>query len=641
MKSIFGILFISGVVSLWAQADQPNLVEKQVIEFLGGEAPKVLRLWPEDSVHHASRSAEPESALIVDGTNMRLSDTSAPSLLVYMPPKGVMPNGTGMVFCPGGAYNKLGMLPPAMMIKWMGRLGATVAILKYHVPRSKDDPDHVVPLRDAQRALSLLRSRASEFNLDANKIGICGSSAGGHLAFNVTTRHAKRAYEALDSIDQVSCRPDFTLLFYPAYLNQVSTSFEPSATIAYESLNEKTTPPLFMMIASDDKFITGNLAAMVKIRSAKVPAEFHVVYAGGHGGMFDSYPKLEFARPAIRFLQRHGFFNEAAVIKSDAFTDAQRELTMPMTRVATPALVEKELTLPKGIAESEYSEIEKSMQTMIGHGLTVYRLWPNDGARADDAFKAEKESLIARNVPVGSNVTIPSMTFFPAKKPNGKVVLVFPGGGYSVLAYEHEGTGVATWLNEQGISAFIVKYRTPRREGLDKHHVALQDAQRAIRLVRSQAKAFGVDPEKIGTLGFSAGGHLAALTGVDFKEALYAPIDDHDKVSFHANFNVLIYPAYTTTEMFNNQLDPLFKRDGKTKSVPTFIASALDDKFTHGMFYLMHEFEQNKIPMECHVYENGGHGKGITPSEFSFSQWTRDCQRWLDDLGHWKVNSLN
>ena len=153
----------------------------------------------------------------------------------------------------------------------------------------------------------------------------------------------------------------------------------------------------------------------------------------------------------------------------------------------------------------------------------MFQLWPGDGTRSDDPSSFESEALDEKNVPKGKNISQPSMTFFPADQPNGKAMIVFPGGGYHILAHDHEGIQVCDWLNTQGISAFLLKYRVPRRPDLDKHHVALQDAQRAIRLVRSQAKWFGVKPDQIGTLGFSAGGHLAALTGKVLRKRVMNP----------------------------------------------------------------------------------------------------------------------
>jgi acetyl esterase/lipase len=548
--------------------------------------------------------------------------------MVFGPAKGVEPIDLGLVFCPGGGYGVLGLGPAVEMVEWITHLGGTVAILKYHVPRSKDDPNHRVPLSDAQRALSLLRSQAEKFNLSPSRIGIAGSSAGGHLAFHTSLSHEKRAYEAIDTVDQVSCRPDFSILFYPAYLG---SNMKLSEKLDYTALNAKSTPPIYIMGASDDKHLTGTFAALPALKSSKISCEAHVFNHGGHGGMFAKYPMLEYARTCIRFLHRQGLVDKSLIAKTDIWLETKRQLAKPKKVEGKKSQIFS-INAPSSISKSEYTEFEKDVELKVGYDIQVYRLWPNDGTRSDDPFKKDREELLERAVPIAKDITKPSMIFFPAAEPNGKAVMVFPGGGYSVLAYEHEGTKVAKWLNQLGISAFVVKYRTPRRNGLDKHHVALQDAQRAIRLVRAQAAQFGVDPNKIGSLGFSAGGHLTALTGKDFDKASYESVDAFDKVRFASDFNILIYPAYTTTKMFNDELDPHFIRNESEKMVPTFLATAIDDKFTHGMFYFLNEFHRRKVNAESHVYENGGHGKGINETEFSFSWWPVDCERWLSDL---------
>lgn len=630
MRLILG-LFLFWPIVLFAEV-KPTKAESEVLKYFEPLKPTLFRLWPEGSEHNLPRTTDPEKIDGAWGNSIKYLNTNSPSLMVFGPAKGVDPIDLGIVFCPGGGYGALGLSPPSQMVEWITHLGGTVAILKYHVPRSKDDPNHVVPLQDAQRAVSLLRFHASKFKLNINRIGIAGASAGGHLAFNTSLSHEQRAYDSIDEIDQVSCRPDFSILFYPAYLG---FNMNCSDKLNYKALDAKKTPPIFITGASDDKHLSGTFSALPQIKAAKIPCEAHVFYQGGHGGMFDKYPMLEYARTCIRFLYRQGLVDESLIIKTDQWLEQKREGSKEKDLKPLPKSKVFSVNAPPVLPKSEYSIFEKDVELKVGHEIQVYRLWPGEGVRDDDPFKAEEEELMERSVPIAKNITKPSMIFFPAKQPNGKAVMVFPGGGYSVLAYEHEGTKVAQWLNEQGISAFVVKYRTPRRDGLDKHHVALQDAQRAIRLVRAQAKLFGVDPNKIGSLGFSAGGHLTALTGKDFKQAAYEAVDEFDQVDFMANFNILIYPAYTTTEMFNSTLDPNFVRIKSEKMVPTFLATAIDDKFTHGMFYFLNEFHRLKVNAESHVYENGGHGKGINETEFSFSWWPVDCERWLSDLDHW------
>ena len=163
------------------------------------------------------------------------------------------------------------------------------------------------------------------------------------------------------------------------------------------------------------------------------------------------------------------------------------------------------------IPERNLTVGDKKLAALRQPSAAVFPIWPGTGKRADDPSANIDETAPDKGdgkVAV-TNVSSPTLHHWPAEKPDGRAVIIFPGGGYNMLAAEHEGTEIAHWLNTQGITAFVAKYRVPRRDGLEKHIVALQDAQRAIRLVRSRANEFGVDPNQVGVLGFSAGGNLA------------------------------------------------------------------------------------------------------------------------------------
>ena len=600
-------------------------VELAVLDYFGDREAIVLRLWPEGSERNRSRNGKPEEAKLTN--NLRYTNTESPSLLVYPPPAGVTNTGVAMIFCPGGGYGILAMSNPKEFTAWMNHLGVTVATLKYHVPRSKQDPNHQWPLGDAQRAIRVLRSAAKSLQLDADKIGIVGSSAGGHLAMNLCVNHGQRSYEPVDDMDQLSCRPAFGYLFYPAYLTKGKKSLDATSSWNAGGIDRQRTPPIFVTVNGDDGFLGGSFRAMIELKQAKSPGELHVWAKGGHGGVFTKYPLAEHARPGVRFLVRHGILSKSLVSRSDAWLDGTvKALNADRTTVqfkappaAQPPMGDRNLSL-----------IDADVRKRFGQAREVYRLWPDDGKRPDDPLQDAQETSLQRKVVVGSKVIVPTMTFFPAEQGDGRAVLVFPGGGYGVLAYEHEGLDVCKWLNGQGISAFLVKYRTPRRQGLQKHAVALQDAQRAIRLVRSQASEFGVRTDAIGVLGFSAGGHLAALASTPLDLPSYEPLDQHDEVSPLADFGVLIYPAYSTTQ--GKTVDPLLLPKRKTDT-PLFVATALDDKWTEGQFYFLYERLKQKQPIEYHIYENGGHGKGMhNGAAFAFGQWPRECRRWLQDL---------
>ena len=168
--------------------------------------------------------------------------------------------------------------------------------------------------------------------------------------------------------------------------------------------------------------------------------------------------------------------------------------------------------------------------------------------------KDSKEESKVKGVLRIRNVDHPTLTWIKPEKPDGRAILIAPGGGYNILAASHEGSDVATWLAQQGITPFILKYRVPRRKGIAKHKVALEDAQRAMSLIRFHAKEFKIDKNKLGMLGFSAGGHLSALTTVQNRS--YEEVDQADKQSCLPDFAVLIYSAYTA-EAKINKLDPM------------------------------------------------------------------------------------
>jgi len=234
-----------------------------------------------------------------------------------------------------------------------------------------------------------------------------------------------------------------------------------------------------------------------------------------------------------------------------------------------------------------------------------------------------------------TNVTKPSVTVFrPAKeKDTGAAVVIAPGGAYNILAWDLEGEEVATWLNSIGVTGIVLKYRVPRRpdQPKDKPPVgALQDAQRAISLVRSKAAELGIDPRRIGMLGFSAGGHLTAWAATNAGRRTYDPTDDADRVSCRSDFAVLIYPAYLVTK--ENQISPELKVSAETPR--TFLAMTEDDgvRVECALFYYL-ALKAAKVPAELHLYPTGGHGYGLRPSDHGVSTWPKRAEEWLRSSG--------
>ncbi len=220
----------------------------------------------------------------------------------------------------------------------------------------------------------------------------------------------------------------------------------------------------------------------------------------------------------------------------------------------------------------------------------------------------------------------------PADKDTGATVLVCPGGAYHILAMDLEGTEVCEWLNSAGITAVLLKYRVPRREGLEKHAAPLQDAQRAMSLIRKQATDWGIDPKRVGVLGFSAGGHLAAAVSTAPKRT-YPTVDAADELPSRPDFTVLVYPGYLTVKEENDRVAPELAIDGQTP--PTFLVMTQDDpvRIENVLHYAL-ALKKADVPTEVHVYPKGGHGYGLRRTELPVTAWPDRVQDWLK-AGGW------
>jgi acetyl esterase/lipase len=232
------------------------------------------------------------------------------------------------------------------------------------------------------------------------------------------------------------------------------------------------------------------------------------------------------------------------------------------------------------------------------------------------------------------NVSRPTITVFsaPADVATGAAVMVCPGGGYNILAMDLEGTEVCEWLNSIGVTAVLLKYRVPAREGMPRHAAALQDAQRAMGLIRQRAGEWGIDPERVGCLGFSAGGHLCAVLAAGSGARTYEAVDDADKLSCRPNFMALIYAAYLTQK---DNGDAVSAETAVTKdTAPTFLAMTEDDpvRAETALFYYL-ALKNAKVPAELHLYPMGGHGYGLRRSPFNVSTWPQRAAEWLKSLG--------
>ena len=259
-------------------------------------------------------------------------------------------------------------------------------------------------------------------------------------------------------------------------------------------------------------------------------------------------------------------------------------------------------------------------------------LWPGEVPGEVGSIPPES-SEVKGGIRRVSNVSHPSMTIFRPEpgKDTGASVVILPGGGYSILADDHEGDQVAKFLNGVGVTGIVVKYRVPRREGTPASvppPQALMDAQRAVGLVRSHAAEWHLDPHRVGLLGFSAGGHLAAwASNAPGDRRTYEPIDAADKLNARPDFTVLIYPAYLAKKGADT-LTPEVQVTADTP--PTFLAMAGDDAITvDGSLAYYRELRRAKVPAEIHIYGSGGHGFGMKPSDQPVADWPTRVADWM------------
>ena len=233
------------------------------------------------------------------------------------------------------------------------------------------------------------------------------------------------------------------------------------------------------------------------------------------------------------------------------------------------------------------------------------------------------------------NVSVPTLTVFKPKQPNGAAVVICPGGGYSILAWDLEGTEVAEWLDKLNVTAILVKYRVPRRKDRAKHDAPLQDAQRALGLVRHNAKAWGIDPARIGILGFSAGGHLAATAMTNYQKRTYKPVDEADKASCRPDFGVLIYPAYLVDKETKAKLVPEVPVDKDTPPA-VFFHAGNDGVPADGSVQMWLTMRRAGVHSELHVFPHGGHGYGLRPTTDPVTHWPRLAEGWMKRMGYLK-----
>jgi acetyl esterase/lipase len=280
-------------------------------------------------------------------------------------------------------------------------------------------------------------------------------------------------------------------------------------------------------------------------------------------------------------------------------------------------------------------------------------LWPGEAPGAKTPTSAETVDDSTGILRVGKVQTPTVRAYLPPDDiATGAAVVVLPGGGYSIVAMGHEGYDVAKWLNSIGVAAIVVKYRVSDDPAYGyQHPVPLLDAQRAIRLTRSKASDWGIDPDRIGVLGFSAGGHLASTTGTLFdRKLLVRDRDEIDRLSSRPDFMILVYPVISTTKPFGHggskrnllgaDPDPGLVRllsselNVTEQTPPTFLVHAHNDPVaSENSIYFYLALKSAEVPAEIHLYESGGHGFGLGREGQAIASWPLRCEEWLRARG--------
>lgn len=283
---------------------------------------------------------------------------------------------------------------------------------------------------------------------------------------------------------------------------------------------------------------------------------------------------------------------------------------------------------------------------------TIIPLWPKDKI-PNHVVSDEKEEHVLQDILRISKVQEPTIeVYLPSKKnATGQAMVIFPGGGYRILAYDWEGIDIAKFLNSKGIAGIVVKYRLPSAVSqTNQEDVPLIDAQRALRLVRSKAEEFNIDPNKIGAMGFSAGGHLASTLGTHFDEKVYTPIDEADKLSARPDFLTLCYPVITFNQssthkgsqnnlLGNNPKPGAVERFSNEKQVsantpPTFLLHATDDTSVpvENSLVFYKALVENNVPAALHVFPTGGHGFALGLQDPYLRTWPELLFGWMESL---------
>ncbi|MBR0287043.1 MAG: alpha/beta hydrolase [Bacteroidales bacterium] len=406
------------------------------------------------------------------------------------------PNGACMILISGGSYEvccDVGLIE--MWHKELTKLGVQCVNFVYRTPRPVGLPIYQTAWEDGQRAVRMVRREAAKRGFDPEKIGVISMSAGSHLALLLATSSQTPAYAPIDQVDDIPCHINWAVVNAPAYATTDGESGTQATREGYGPdvqlskvfrFDEKTCPMSLHHGERDPYTPTGSTLVYRQLRRMGIPAELHLYPDKGHGA-------FGFER-GVEFMTQMGFLGPL----------------QPGVNISDRYMEDKD--------RSEYIKED---------------IWP-EGKMPD----------------VQENQGTPYIEWhFPKERKTGAIQIIYSGGSYEGNGPESfEVTPARRYLNSKGITVVTMRYRTPRPEKLAKHTSAWQDLQRAVRVVRSKAVEYGLDPGRIGIMGSSAGGHLTLMGVTSSRHRSYWPIDSIDKLPCTVQWGIGIYPAYALTD---------------------------------------------------------------------------------------------
>ncbi|MBQ9451209.1 MAG: alpha/beta hydrolase [Bacteroidales bacterium] len=545
-------------------------------------------LWPKGKMPDSQPRQIAAMTDEIRTPGFKADEHRAPFLEWFETPDASVRNGACMILISGGAYN--GTVDVGLIDKWHKELtaaGVQCVNLVYRTPRPEGIPYWQTAWEDGQRAVRMVRSEAARRGFDPERIGVVGMSAGSHLSLLLATSSLTPAYARIDKLDDTPCHINFAIVNAPAYVTtDADEAGIPAAREGYGAdvklssvfkFDGKTCPMSLHHGGADPYSPNGSTLVYRQLRRMGIPAELHLYPNKPHGA-------YGFER-GIEFLRQMGFL---------------------------------------GALEPEVPLMSRFPEECPGVTRIREEVWPE--GKMPDAREKQCQPYLE--------------WFIPAERKTRAIQIIFSGGSYQ--GTDENGFEVAParrYLNAMGVTVVTMKYRTPRPEGLAKHTTAWEDLQRTIRIVRSEAAARGLDPDRIGIMGSSAGGHLALLGVTSSRHRAYLPIDEIDKVSCKVQWGIGIYPAYGLTDGLDGRnahggnedtdfLAPEFTFDPDTAPMlfihgdADSIASMLSVKSWEKMRAMGIQSELHTLALRTHCFQ-----REASPGTGSYT--------WLDRIGEY------